>query len=200
MNWCMDEWMLSYIGWYLMDGSTHLNGKVNERITEHIDVCLDGSVGGWLEWLSSAALLCFLDSITPSRALCHVDKQLVDYFQFPLCLQIIHCDFKLSSCKRIVCWRNYVFCLCLFCWLLGPFLFLWNSLSQNSGHFKITGKNILTVWKDMKQVSSSFLCEISALSWRHPEIRTASPFPGGDSRSARIILLCPSWSQLRKRG
>jgi len=52
-----------------MDGSTHLNGKVNERITEHIDVCLDGSVGGWLDWLSSAALLCFLDSITPSRAL-----------------------------------------------------------------------------------------------------------------------------------
>jgi len=52
----------------------------------------------------------------------------------------------------------------------------------------------------MKQASSSFLYEISALSWRHSEIRTAFPLPGGDSRSMRIILLCPSWSQLRKRG
>jgi len=52
-----------------MDGSTHLNGKVSERSNEHVYVCLDGSVGGWLDWLSSAALLCFLESLTPSRAL-----------------------------------------------------------------------------------------------------------------------------------
>lgn len=52
-----------------MDGSTHLNGKVNERINEYIDVGLDGSVGGWLDWLSSAANLCCLDSLTPSGAL-----------------------------------------------------------------------------------------------------------------------------------
>jgi len=52
-----------------MDGSTHLNGKVNERSNEYVYVCLDGSVGGWLDWLSSTALLCFLDSLTPSRVL-----------------------------------------------------------------------------------------------------------------------------------
>ena len=52
-----------------MDGSAHLNGKVNESINEYIDLCLDGSVGGWLDWLSSAVLLCCLDSLTPSRAL-----------------------------------------------------------------------------------------------------------------------------------
>ena len=52
-----------------MDGSTHLNGKVSESVNEYIDLCLDGSVDGWLDWLSSAALPCCLDSLTPSRAM-----------------------------------------------------------------------------------------------------------------------------------
>jgi hypothetical protein len=69
-----------------MDGSAHLNGKVNERINEYIDLCLDGSVGGWLDWLSSAALLCCLDPLTLSRALSvTVTSNLRDTFSF-LCV------------------------------------------------------------------------------------------------------------------
>jgi hypothetical protein len=51
----------------LIDGCTRRSGKVNERINGYIDVCLDGSVGGWIDWLSSTAL-CLLDSLTPKDA------------------------------------------------------------------------------------------------------------------------------------
>jgi hypothetical protein len=64
----MNQYIISVTGG-IMDGSAFPSGKVNERINEYIDVHLDGSVGGWTDWLSSAPVFCLLDSLTPSRTL-----------------------------------------------------------------------------------------------------------------------------------